>query len=77
MKTEIKLNEGGRVVNSEETQEEIDDANARTQIENAENLVNEIERLRQVAIQAELEPLIDLETGTTTEAIAYRTLRDA
>lgn len=76
-RTEIKLNEGGRIVNHDLSQEEIDDANERTRKEKVEQGKQNLEQARKDAIQAELEKLVDLETGTTDEAIAYRKLRNA
>lgn len=75
-RTEIKLGEGGKIINHDLTQEEIDDANERTRKEKIEQGKYELEQSKQNAIQAELEKLVDLENGTTDEAVAFRALRD-
>ena len=75
-RTEIKLDEGGSIVSHDLSQEEIDDVNERTRIENIDHELRDLEQSRKDAVVAELEKLVDLENGTTEEAIAYRALRD-
>lgn len=73
---EIKLDEGGRIVSHDLSQEEIDDANERTRKEKVEQGKQNLDQARKDAIQAEIEKLVDLENGTTDEAVEYRKLRD-
>lgn len=54
-KDEIKLDEGGRIVSHDLSQEEVDDANERTRIEKVEQGKQNLEQARKDAIQAEIE----------------------